>query len=48
MRKIQAQLMYYYHWKPKEIQALSLPELCEAWQNLLWAREQEAKTREHL
>ena len=37
--------MYYYHWTPKQIKALSETELCEAWQNLLWVREQEAKAQ---
>jgi len=40
---MEAQLMYYYGWTPRQIDQLSEDEFCEAWQNLLWCREQEAK-----
>lgn len=35
--------MYYYQWTPREIKKMSEKELCEAWQNLLWVRSEEAR-----
>jgi hypothetical protein len=43
LRKIEAQLSFYYGWTLREVKALSEAEICEAWQNLIWVREQEAK-----
>ena len=46
MRKIEAQLMYYLHWTPAAIKALSEQDLAEAWANLCWVRNEEAKAQE--
>lgn len=35
--------MYYYRWTPDVIEALDEPQLLEAYQNLVWARQEEAK-----
>jgi TPP-dependent pyruvate/acetoin dehydrogenase alpha subunit len=37
--------MYYFHWTMLEIEALDDEQLCEAYQNLVWIREEEEKAQ---
>jgi len=37
--------MYYYHWTPQAIESLTEQQYLEAWQNLVWIREEEAKAQ---
>lgn len=43
---MQAMLMYYFKWDFQYVKSLSDNELSEAFQNLIYVREQEAKASE--